>query len=51
MLDRPFVRTAGNLPDAALGAGFAGRRDSVKVPTAGHVTSLKRKHPATGKIP
>jgi hypothetical protein len=51
VLYRALVGTAGDLPDTALGTWFAREGDSVKVPTTGHVTSLKRKHPETVILP
>jgi hypothetical protein len=51
VLYRALVGAGGNLLGPARYARGTGEGDTVKVPTTGHVTSLKRKHPATGNFP
>ena len=49
--DRALLVPGRNVLSAASRSGEAGKGHMVKLPTSGHVTSLKRRNPATGIIP
>jgi hypothetical protein len=46
-----LVRAGRNVLGPARNARGTRKGDTVKMPTTGHVTSLKRKHPATAELP